>query len=75
MGIFNRNKQVNEEVIPVDENLVGTEKQILQEAVAQNAKIAGIDSYHFIRGLRHIDMSDYNVDMMYDKMIDDSIIS
>lgn len=80
MGIFSSN--VNEEIIPVDESLFKgtenknqTERQALHEAQVMGSNIGGIDAYHFVRGLRHIDMSDYNMDLLYDKMLDDSIIS
>lgn len=60
MAIFNRKK-----------------KEVLTEANGNvnNYEVAGLDTYHFIRGLRLIASDSYNTDYVLDRMMDDAIIS
>ena len=59
MGIFDRKKKQLNEA----------------NGNVQNYEVAGLDSYHFIRGLRLIASDTYNTDYVLDRMMDDATIA
>lgn len=77
MGLLNRRKVSPETNISADKDLFlnNTEQRLTEAQNMMNYEVDGLSAYNFVRAIRTIDGTSQMMDQMYDRMMQDSIIS